>query len=187
MKTTTLWFSHPNQDKSIVNKMILEKITCSNLVLNIRNLDQLYLDFNIDVPIEQNILRQTDRIILLFPIYWLGMPSLLTHWREKVFLKDFAYTDPFSNKASELKDKELIVIMTLGAPESAYSKDAFIQEEFSQYTKWIEAMAHFTEMKLQKIYPFFRANITDKQDILVLNKRIDDFVKEICDNLKTYK
>ena len=184
MKTTTLWFSHPNQDKSIVNKMILEKILSSDVVLKIRNLDQLYPDFNIDVSIEQDILRQTDRIILLFPVYWVGMPSLLVHWREKVFLKEFAYTDPFSNKSSELKDKELIVIMTLGAPESAYSKDAFIQEEFSQYTKWIEAMAHFTGMKLQKIYPFFRANITDKQDLSILDKRADDFVKEICDDFR---
>jgi len=184
MKTTTLWFSHPNQDKSIVNKMILEKIKELKTDLEIRNLDQLYPDFNIDVPIEQNILRQTDKIILLFPVYWVGMPSLLTHWREKVFLKEFAYTDPYSNKVSELKDKDLIVIMTLGAPESAYSKDGFIQENFSQYTKWIEAMALFTEMKLQKIYPFFRSNITDKQDISILDKRVNDFVKEICHNLQ---
>ena len=183
MKKTRLWFSHPNQDSSIVNKMILEEISSSDMVIDIRNLDQLYPDFNIDVPVEQDILRKTDKIILLFPVYWVGMPSLLTHWREKVFLKDFAYTDPYSDQKPELKDKELIVIMTLGAPESAYTKDGFIQEDFTPYTKWITAMALFTEMKLQKIYPFFNANITKKQDRSILEKRVGDFVKDICDNL----
>lgn len=179
---TTLWFSHPDQDKSIVNKMILEKINSLDLLLDVRNLDQLYPDFNINVAIEQDILRKTDRIILLFPVYWVGMPSLLTHWREKVFLKDFAYTEPNFDKNSELKNKELIVIMTLGAPESAYSKDGFIQEEFSQYTKWIEAMVLFTGMKLLKISPFFKSNITINQDKSILDKRVNNFVKDIFDH-----
>jgi len=39
----------------------------------------------------QNILKDTDRLIFIFPLWWSGLPAILKGFFDKVMLKNFAY------------------------------------------------------------------------------------------------
>lgn len=183
MKQISIWCSHPNMDESIVNREILD-ILKQHQKLNIYLLDELYPDYQINVSLEQERLLQSDHIILLFPVYWVSMPGMMSIWREKVFREGFAYTPPHSQEVSKLFGKDFSVVLTLGAPESAYQKDGFIKEEWSAYTTWIQAMAHFTGMNLCNIYSFFNASSKNTED---KKNRIISFTNTLIKDLGVIK
>ncbi|MGB7317765.1 MAG: NAD(P)H-dependent oxidoreductase, partial [Planktotalea sp.] len=64
-------------------------------------------------------LEKTERLILVFPTWWFGLPAILKGWIDRSFLPGIAY-----NHASDLSAltprlhglKEVIAITTLGSP-----------------------------------------------------------------------
>ena len=56
-----------------------------------RDMYQLYPNFDIDVKTEQKILEVSDRIVLQFPIYWYQTPALMKQWFDVVFEYGWAY------------------------------------------------------------------------------------------------
>ena len=70
---------HPHLDRSNMNAAILESLEdkFNGDILEVRRLDELYPDFNIDAKAEQEALVDADIIVLQFPIYWYNVPSLL--------------------------------------------------------------------------------------------------------------
>jgi len=55
--------AHPNFNTSVANKTIIEELQNSNLKLEIRNIHNLYPDYNIDVKAEQDALLRHQTII----------------------------------------------------------------------------------------------------------------------------
>lgn len=44
-----------------------------------------------DVALQQQHVRDADAIVLLFPLWWFGMPAALKGWIDRVFTQGFAY------------------------------------------------------------------------------------------------
>ena len=109
--------AHPAIEKSIGNKIISDKLLNEEGV-EVRHLDQLYPNFNIDVLAEQEALLNADTIIFQFPLFWYNMPAILKHWIDQVFLYGFAF-----GKDSLLVDKKVIVSFTIGSPIKDYHDD----------------------------------------------------------------
>ena len=82
--------AHPNFDKSVANRTIVENLQKSNLNLEIRNLINLYPEYKIDVKAEQDALLRHQTIIFQYPIYWYNMPAILKLWFDSVFEYQFA-------------------------------------------------------------------------------------------------
>ena len=77
---------HPRTgDDSVANKTILEELTSLLPEAMIDHLDELYPDYVFDVEAEQAKLAAADVIVLQYPQWWYGWPSLLQKWVEDVF------------------------------------------------------------------------------------------------------
>ena len=90
MMKTLMILAHSNIQNSLANKIIAEQI--SQLAdTEVRNLGQLYPDFQIDIAAEQQALLQADLIIFQYPFHWYSVPGILKEWMDRVFLFGFAF------------------------------------------------------------------------------------------------
>lgn len=84
-----------------------------------RDIFQLYPDYKIDVSAEQKALLRHDTIILQYPMFWFNMPAILKLWFDEVFTYQFAY----GSQGDKLKDKKVIISMTVGQKEADMVND----------------------------------------------------------------
>ena len=72
-------------------------------------------DWEPDLLIAWNKIKQADHIVLIFPIWWAAMPALMKGFFERVFLPGFAFEyqdkSPFPKKLLSGKTSEIIVTM----------------------------------------------------------------------------
>lgn len=134
---------HPDIEKSLANKTIIEKLKSSSLDIEIRNISQLYPDFNINVKDEQEALLKHQTIIFQYPLYWYNMPAILKHWFDLVFEYQFAY----GSQGDKLKGKHFIPSFTVGAPESEYHTLGEHHFKVYEFCKNMEQTAYYAQMK----------------------------------------
>lgn len=117
MSNTLMILAHPAIEKSIGNKIISNNLS-NKPHIEVRHIDKLYPNFEIDVAAEQKALLNADTIIFQFPLFWYNMPAILKHWIDKVFLYGFAF-----GKESQLSNKKVIVSFTIGSPIKDYPNE----------------------------------------------------------------
>lgn len=98
-----LILGHPDIEKSLANKTIIEELEKNSPDIEIRNLSALYPDYNINAEAEQKALLRHQSIVFQYPLYWYNMPAILKHWFDLVFTYQFAY----GSKGDKLKGKTL--------------------------------------------------------------------------------
>ncbi len=109
--------AHPDFEQSTANKTIVETLQNKVKDLEVRNIHQLYPNYQINVAEEQAALLRHELIILQYPMYWFNMPAILKLWFDEVFTYQFAY----GSKGDKLKDKKLLTSLTIGQVEQNYS------------------------------------------------------------------
>lgn len=73
----------------------------------------------------QEILRNTDELILIFPVWWMSMPAILKGFFDKVMVKGFAYEDVKYGIKGLLPIKSAKMITTAGVPKFILSMTGF--------------------------------------------------------------
>ena len=119
---------HPNLPASNTNTVILDELQFQLDNVNIRRLDELYPDYQIDIEAEQKALIDADVIVLQFPFYWYSVPALLKKWIDDVFSYNFAY----GSEGDKLKGKDFILSFTIGGPEESYDPLGYNHFEIEQ-------------------------------------------------------
>lgn len=104
------------KNNSFANKIILERLTKIMPEAEYVYLDEKYPDWKFDVEHEQNRLRAADIIVMQFPFFWYGVPSIMHKWMEEVFVHGFSH----GSKGKALVGKKLVISFTSGAPEEMY-------------------------------------------------------------------
>ncbi|MEN4762368.1 NAD(P)H-dependent oxidoreductase [Chryseobacterium sp. C39-AII1] len=140
---------HPNIERSIANKTIIEELEKSDVEVEIRHLSQMYPDYNIDVKSEQEALLKHQNIVFQYPFYWYNMPAILKHWFDAVFEYQFAY----GSKGDQLKGKNFIPSFTVGGPESEYYTLGEHHFRVHEFCKNLEQTAYFAKMNY--VEPFY--------------------------------
>ncbi|WP_239374859.1 NAD(P)H-dependent oxidoreductase [Snodgrassella gandavensis] len=119
-------------DHSVANKAISAELVLKMSGLEIRNIHHLYPDYQIDIGTEQTALLRHKLIILQYPMYWFKMPAILKIWFDQVFSYQFAY----GFKEDKLKNKKILVSMTVGPPEENFKlENHFLINDFLQAVK----------------------------------------------------
>lgn len=133
---------HPNLDESNTNKLILEQLEQQVDGVEIRQLDRLYPDYEIDVEAEQAALLKADIIVLQFPFYWYSVPGLLKKWVDDVFAYNFAY----GSKGDKLKGKDFLLSFTIGGPTESYEPLGYNHFTIEQLVPPLQQTAYLTGM-----------------------------------------
>lgn len=136
---------HPELQSSNANKVILQRLSESHHHVDIRRLDQLYPDYNIDVAAEQQALLEADVVVLQFPFYWYSVPALLKKWIDDTFSYNFAY----GAQGDKLKGKDFILSFTIGGPEEAYAPTGYNHFRIEELMKPLEQTAYLAGMNYQ--------------------------------------
>lgn len=172
---------HPNFDKSLANKAIVEELVKSNMNIEVRNIASLYPDYNIDAKKEQEILMNHKTIIFQYPIYWYNMPAILKQWFDIVLEYGFAY----GRTGDKLKGKNFIPSFTVGAPENEYRTLGEHHFRVYEFCKNLEQTAYYTQMNYIDPFYFHETSVNagyTKEDII---QKANVQAKKLIDLLKT--
>ena len=104
---------HTDLENSFANKIILGELKKHLPEAKFDILSELYKNYAIDVKAEQEKLVKADVIVLVYPFFWYGVPSLLQKWFEDVLVHGFSH----GSKGDKLHGKKLVLSFTSGAPE----------------------------------------------------------------------
>jgi glutathione-regulated potassium-efflux system ancillary protein KefG len=124
----------------------------------------------LDITAEQTSLRQADRIIFQFPLYWYSAPANLKIWEDAVLTRHFA--DQAVDGA--LVGKELGLVISLGTPERHYAAGQPENVSLSQLTVPFQALAHklgMTFLPTLVVDQFGYQSETEKMQLLVRYQR----------------
>ncbi|MEN9917968.1 MAG: hypothetical protein RL662_404 [Bacteroidota bacterium] len=146
MKTVVI-FSHPNLDASVANKTIIDILKQSGSDIEVRYLDALYPNYNIDVEAEQNALLTADVVVFQHPLYWYSTPPIFKLWIDKVLTYGFAYGET----GDKLKGKKLIHSFTTGGPAEAYAPSGYNNFTLEQLVLPIRQTANLVQLDYVKM------------------------------------
>jgi NAD(P)H dehydrogenase (quinone) len=74
-----------------------------------------------DIAREQERLAAADAIILQFPLWWSGVPSVLKGWFERVLSYGFGYVDGRRFERGLFKGRRAMLSVTTGGPPSRFT------------------------------------------------------------------
>jgi glutathione-regulated potassium-efflux system ancillary protein KefG len=111
-------FAHPALEKSRVNRTLISGIR-DLPGITFHDLYELYPDFDVDVPREQELLSAHEVIVLQHPFFWYSTPALVKEWEDLVLEHGWAY----GSEGTALRGKRLMSAITTGGREAAYQKE----------------------------------------------------------------
>lgn len=133
---------HPSLEQSNANAVVIEQAKAQITDIEVRRLDTLYPDFNIDIAAEQAALIEAKVIVLQFPFHWYSMPALLKQWLDQVFSYNFAY----GAQGDKLKSKHFILSFTVGGPADSYDPLGYNHFTIPQLLHPIQQTAYLAGM-----------------------------------------
>lgn len=161
-----LVYSHPNP-QSFCNAILrtIQEILCERKhELIIRDLYEIGFDPVLkasdfiarqngdtlaDVKIEQDYVTWSDVMVVIYPIWWAGLPAMMKGYIDRVISYGFAYErDTEHNVIPLLAGKKVILFNTQGAPEERYESSGMYEamKKTSDYAIFefcgMEVLAH---------------------------------------------
>ena len=131
---TLLISGHPDLSQSVANATILEEVASALPDITIRKLCEAAPGGTFDVAAEQAALA--DLIVWQFPFHWYAMPWFMKKWLDEVFVHGFAH-----GTGAKLGGKKLLVSVTTGAPEAAYTGGAGSIGDIHDFVAAFESIA----------------------------------------------
>ncbi|MBI5847977.1 MAG: NAD(P)H-dependent oxidoreductase [Nitrospirae bacterium] len=117
-----------------------------NPVLSLNDLaDMMQGKLPPEVKAEQEYISSADMVIVIYPLWWAGMPAILKGYIDRVFTEGFAYRINGPDLEGLLKGKKVLLITTTGAPQEMYEASGMFKS-IGQTTG--EGIFQFTGMEL---------------------------------------
>ncbi len=135
-------FAHPTYERSRVNRHLVEAIADLSEV-EIRDLYELYPEFDVDVDSEQEALLRHETVVFHHPLYWYSVPPLLKQWIDLVLEHGWAY----GAKGNRLRGKTAFHVFTAGGGEAAYRQDGYNRFPIRALTLAFEQTAYLCGMR----------------------------------------
>lgn len=141
MKKVLVLFSHPNYEKSRVNKVLINHIKDIENV-TVHDLYEEYPDFHIDVKFEKELLNTHDIIIWHHPFYWYSCPPLMKQWIDMVLEFNWAY----GPEGKALHNKICLNAITTGGSKEVYCSEGYNSFTVAQFLRPFEQTANLCGM-----------------------------------------
>lgn len=161
MPKPIVYLVHPGQRHSHANRAMAEAATRLE-GLSFVDLYAEYPRHDIDVSREQDRLLKHDVIVFQFPLYWYSTPSLLKEWQDLVLQHGWAY----GHGGDKLNGKTLLLAVTTGGSEDAYSHDGYQNHPIRDFLRPLEQTARLCGMRFARPYVLHSALKHDKDNVL---------------------
>jgi glutathione-regulated potassium-efflux system ancillary protein KefG len=150
MAKLLIYYAHPGQSHSRVNTK-MAKIAKQERGDSFVDLYAQYPRFQIDIVKEQQRLVDHDVILFQFPIFWYSTPSIIKEWQDLVLQQGFA----FGTDGDQLANKTLMLAMTAGGPEDAYSQGGYQNHTLRTFLTPFEQTATLCNMQFTSPYVLY--------------------------------
>ena len=171
MKTLVI-LVHPDMENSRINKSWKEELEKYPDKITIHELYKEYPDWNIDIKKEQELILKHDNIIFEFPLYWYSSPPILKKWLDDVLSFNWAYGNEY-----RLKGKNIGFAVSVGGPETEYSKTGYVKFSMNEILIPFEATVEYIKANLISHYILFDATESLSEEKLLESTK--NYVKHI--------
>jgi glutathione-regulated potassium-efflux system ancillary protein KefG len=113
-------FAHPAFERSRVHRSLVRAVRDLEGV-TFHDLYELYPDFDVDVPREQELLVAHELYVLQHPFHWYGPPPLVKQWLDLVLEQGWAY----GSGGTALRGKRMLSALSAGGSDSSYSAGGY--------------------------------------------------------------
>jgi putative NADPH-quinone reductase len=129
-------YAHPAPQRSPVNRRLAQAARTLSGV-HVRDLYELYPDFDIDGDAERALLAAAHLVVFLHPFRWYGMPSMAKEWMEVVLQPGWAY----GKGECALAGKAYWLVTTTGSGLDAYRPGGLHGRPFGDFLAPFEQTA----------------------------------------------
>lgn len=158
--STYVLAAHPNWRESRVNRFLLEAARGLPGV-HVQDLYAAYPDYDIDVSREQASAEAAQLLVLLHPIQWYSMPSLMKLWLDEVLQFGWAYGEG----GTALQGKDVWLVATTGGPESSYHPQGYNRYFFDAFLPPYEQTATLCGMRFLPPLVLYGAHRASPEDV----------------------
>lgn len=134
-------FFHPRFEDSRANKALIKAISTIENV-TIRDMYELYPDFNIDIKREQELLLKHDIIVWQHPFFWYNCPPLMKQWIDLVLELGWAY----GRDGQNLEGKHIFNVITSGGSLEVYQKTGRNRFTYREFLNSFDQTAYLCHM-----------------------------------------
>lgn len=175
MKTLII-MAHPNLSQSRFNRawqaaLLQEDVTCHDLYA-------AYPDGKIDALKEQDLLKQHDRVVFQFPLYWYSTPPLLKQWQDVVLTRGFAH----GSTGTYLHGKSFMLVLSAGSTEADYQPDGRKQHTMTEVLRPLEMTSQLCGMIFEEPFIAYGANEATDATVALSTKQMLKHVLGIHDD-----
>jgi glutathione-regulated potassium-efflux system ancillary protein KefG len=133
-------FAHPSFEHSRVQRRLMREPR--RIGATVRDLYELYPDFDIDVQAEQDALLAHPNVVFQHPVFWYSVPPLVRQWQDLVLEHGWAY----GRGGDALEGKRVMHMASAGGPESAYRPDGPNRHAMAEFMRPLEQTARLCRM-----------------------------------------
>ena len=166
-------FAHPAFERSRVHTRLIRAVKQLPGV-TLRDLYEVYPDFDVHPDTEQQILKEHDVIVFQHPFYWYSGPALLKQWMDLVLEHGWAY----GKDGTALQGKYLLQAVSTGGNENAYSPEGHHGHAIRQFMLPFEQSARLCHMEY--LPPFVVPGTTHVTDL-----QLDRYAEQYATLLQT--
>lgn len=176
MKKTLLLVAHPDLNTSVINKKLLDNLEKSENII-VRDITKNSTNGHFNLEEEHALLKEADRIIFQFPLYWYAYPHILKKWLDDIITPGFAYGRAGDKFGTELIGKHFSVIVTVGGHKKVYDAGGLVGISIDEFMKHLQATIEYVGgVYTYPLYFYGTAfSLTDEQ----INTMIEDYNKYI--------
>lgn len=164
-------YAHPYPHHSHANRRMLEHVQGLDDI-EVRSLYQLYPDFNINVPAEQEALARADLIVWQHPMQWYSVPPLFKLWIDKVLSHGWAY----GKGGTALRGKSVLWAVTTGGDKHHF--DLGDHPGFDVLAQPLQATALYCGLNWLTPYAMHRTFVCDDE---TLEGKAREYLKRLTD------
>ena len=182
MKTLII-SGHPDLKNSVANAAILDEFNKHLPDAEIRKLDELYPDGNIDVEAEQAALKEADLIVWQFPFWWYTLPWLMKKWLDLVFVHGFAH-----GSTAVLGGKKLLISLTTGAPSFCYTGKADALGDIDKMMEMYRSLALVCKLDYQGAMFLHEVSYAGREDTALIAKQEEmsrEYAKTVIEKINS--
>ncbi len=168
---TLIVLTHPNLEKSVVNKRWVEELKKYPERFILHDLHSTYPDEEIDVQREQELLESFDTVVFQFPFFWFNCPPLLKKWIDQVLSHGWAYG---AESGYKLSGKKIALAISAGIKDEDYQASGRYKHTLETLTSPFEITFLYVKADYRPLFAFYGAEYHPTTD--VVTKSAKDYI-----------